>query len=200
MKIFKQTLALVGSLLLCSSLHAQDAKDDKIGTVNMQRLVADYYKTKALNETFAKYGEEIKGEDIERITAVKATEDEAKKLQEDAKDNNISSEQKSDLFRQSTAKQREARALFQERNSWVRRKQAALNDQAKIEFGKIREELRAIVKKTAEEEGYDYIFDRSGGSGAGIAILVYTKDATDLTGLLLERINQDAPEENKEGE
>lgn len=197
MKFFRQTFVFAAAILFLSPLQAQDEKNDKIGTVNMQRLVADYYKTKSINETFAKYSEEIKAEDTERMKAIQAADEESKKLQEDAKDNNISSEDKSDLFRQSTAKQREARALFQERASWVKRKQAALNDQAKIEFGKIREELMGFVQKIGDEEGYDYVFDRSAGSGAGVAILVYTKDATDLTGLLLERINKDAPEEKE---
>ncbi|MGC6426526.1 MAG: OmpH family outer membrane protein [Akkermansiaceae bacterium] len=200
MNIFRQTFSLVATALFFLPLHAQEERDDKIATVNMQRLVADFHKTKAVNETFAKYGEEIKLEDTERMKAIKAADDEAKKLQEAAKENNISSEEKSDLFRQSTAKQREARALFEERSSWVKRKQAALNDQAKIEFGKIRKELMGIVQEVGETEGYDFIFDRSAGSGAGVAIMVYTKDATDLTGLLLERINKDAPTEEKEGE
>lgn len=199
MHFIRQIFALSVAFLFLTPASAQEGETDKIGTVNMRRLVMDYYKTKSVNETFAKYGEEIKAEDLERMKAIKAADSEAKKLQEDARDNNISTEEKGEFFRQSTAKQREARALYQERTSWVQRKQAALNDQANIEFGKIREELMGIVQKTADAEGYDYIFDRSGGSGAGIAILVYTKDATDITGLLLEIINKDAPKED-EGE
>lgn len=200
MNFLRKTFVLAAAFLFLSPVYAQDEKDDKIGTVNMQRLVADYYKTKALNETFAKYGEEIKVEADERLKAIKASDDESKKFLEDAKDNNLSSEDKSNLFRQANAKQREARSLYEERNSWVKRKQAALNDQAKIEFGKIRQEVLEIVKETGDKEGYDYIFDRSGGSGAGVAILVYTKDATDLTGLLLELINKDAPKDDATGE
>ena len=52
-----------------------------------------------------------------------------------------------------------------------------------------------IVQAVGDEQGYDYIFDRSGASGAGVNVLVYTKDATDLTRLLLERINKDAPKD-----
>ena len=42
------------------------------------------------------------------------------------------------------------------------------------------------------------MFNRSGASGAGIPILSYSKDATDITGNLLERINKDAPEKKEE--
>jgi len=50
-----------------------------------------------------------------------------------------------------------------------------------------------MVRKAGEEKGYDFIFDRSGTSGAQIPILSYAKDATDLTAPLLEIINKDAP-------
>ena len=59
-------------------------------------------------------------------------------------------------------------------------------------------EILKMVQKYGEDEGYDYIFDRSGASGAGVPILSYTKDATDLTAVLLEIINKDAPEKAEE--
>lgn len=197
MKFFKNTLALF-AIFAMATANAQNEKEDKIATVNMQRLLADYHKTKSLNGTFTGYQEEIKGQDVKRMEDIKAAAEEAQKLQQDAKDPNLSDEDRGNLFRQSTAKQREAQALNQDRTSWVNRKRSALNDQAKVEYGKLRVEIMDIVQKVGDEEGYDYIFDNSGASGAGVAILVYTKDATDLTGLLLERINVDAPVEEKE--
>ena len=67
-----------------------------------------------------------------------------------------------------------------------------------MDFGDIREELVLMVQAVGEEKGFNFIFDRSGASGTGVAVLVYTKDATDLTGILLERINKDAPVEKKD--
>lgn len=194
MKFLKYTIALIAILSLTTA-HAQEDESDKIGTVNMQRLLADFHKTKALNKTFEGYQEEIQGQDVKRQEEIKAAAEEAKKLQQDAKDVNLSDEERSSLFRQSTAKQREAQGLLNDRSSWVQRKRAALNDQAKLEYGKLREEIMEIVNKVGDEEGFDYIFDNSGASGAGVSILVFTRDASDLTGMLIERINQDAPEE-----
>jgi hypothetical protein len=67
-----------------------------------------------------------------------------------------------------------------------------------MDFGNIRKELMLVVQAVGQEKGFDFIFDRSGASGAGVAVLVYSKDATDLTGILLERINKDAPVEKKD--
>lgn len=193
MKFLKSILLI--TIFSFSFVNAQEEESDQIGTVNMQRLLADYYKTKVLNKTFEGYQKEIKSQDEKRQEEIRAAADEAKKLQQDAKDVNLSNEDRSNLFRQSTGKQREAQGLLNDRSAWVQRKSAALKDQAELEYGKLREEIMSIVQKVGDEQGYDYIFDNSGASGAGVAILVFTKDASDLTGILLERINKDAPEE-----
>ena len=84
------------------------------------------------------------------------------------------------------------------RVAWARQKQAAFNDKINTELAKHRKEIIAIIQEVAKAEGYDFVFDRSGSSGAGIPILSYSKDASDITGNLLERINKDAPEEKEE--
>ena len=84
------------------------------------------------------------------------------------------------------------------RVAWARQKQAAFSDKINTELAEHRKEIIAIIQEVAKAEGYDFVFDLSGSSGAGIPILSYCKDATDITGNLLERINKDAPEEKEE--
>jgi Skp family chaperone for outer membrane proteins len=83
---------------------------------------------------------------------------------------------------------------------WLERKNAAFKEKENIELGKLREEILDAVREVGKEEGYDFIFDRSGASGANVLILAYAKDATDLTALVLERINRDAPKKDKDQE
>ncbi|MGJ8697017.1 MAG: OmpH family outer membrane protein [Verrucomicrobiaceae bacterium] len=193
MKFSRFLLTLIAPVLLAIPAVAQD-DEDKIATVDMSRLVNDYYKSAEARDTFKEYQTDIQKQDGERLETIKELAQAAQKLQQDAEDPSLSAEKRGELFKQSTSKQREAQGLQEERISWLKRKQAALNEKAAMEFGDIRKELMEIVQKVGDEEGYDFIFDRSGASGAGVAVLVYTKDATDLTGLLLERINKDAPE------
>ncbi len=192
MKLPRFFAALTASLFFAGFSTAQEG-EDKIGTVDMGRLVADYHVSASTRETFTGYQETIKKEDGERIEKMKAAAEKAQKLQQDADDPSLSAEKRDGLFRQASAMRDEVKRLQEDRATWLKRKQAQLNEEAKIKFGEIRKSLMGIVQKVGEEEGYDYIFDRSGASGAGVNILVYTKDATDLTGLFLERINKDAP-------
>jgi outer membrane protein len=57
----------------------------------------------------------------------------------------------------------------------------------------ILEEIRGKVQKHAEVEGYDYVLDKTGTSTSQVPILLYTKDATDITEVLLKLINEGAP-------
>ena len=173
----------LGLFSLSLSALAQEGSD-KIGSIDMNKLVKDFYKTAETSKIFRKYEEDIKKQNDVRLEGIKALVEEAKKLQ----------------------KQGEEPALDRERVAWLQRKQAALNEKAKIDYGKVRLEIVEKVREYGDAEGYDFIFDRSGLSGAGVAILSYSKDATDLTPALLAAINQGAPqtdsteEEPKESE
>ena len=54
-----------------------------------------------------------------------------------------------------------------------------------------------MVADHARAENISYVFDRSGLSTNQVPILLYAKDATDLTPVLLKILNKDAPEVSK---
>ena len=198
MKLFNSIIALAFGSLIVTSASAQEGKDDKIATVDMQKLVAQFYKTAETRDSFKVYEDEIKEQNTIRVDAIKAIVEEAKKIQKQAEEPTLDREKKNELFNELNRKQQEVQGLDGDRTAWIQRKQAALTEKAKIDFGEVRMEILKMVQKYGEDEGYDYIFDRSGASGAGVPILSYTKDATDLTAVLLEIINKDAPEKGEE--
>jgi outer membrane protein len=81
----------------------------------------------------------------------------------------------------------------------------ALQEQSQLRAKVILEEIRTKVRKHAEDGGYDYVLDKTGTSTSQVPILLYTKDATDITEVLLKTINEGAPapapveEEKSEG-
>jgi outer membrane protein len=60
----------------------------------------------------------------------------------------------------------------------------------------ILEEIRKLVEEKAKLDNFDYVFDKSGLSTSQVPILLYTKDATDITADLLKDLNKDAPAES----
>lgn len=198
MKALKIFALLCFSAIIPASLSAQE-KEDRIGTVNMQKLVDGYYKTAQTREEFKGYEKEIQADNDARVAVIKALVDEARKLQKQGEDPSLSREKKDELFKKAASKNQEAQGLVNARQEWGNQKQAALMEKLKVEFSALRAEIIAVVQKTGEEQGYDFILDRSGSSGAQVPILSYAKDATDLTATLLEIINKDAPAPAKDG-
>jgi len=200
MKFFQPIAALLGAAMICSTALAQEAegKPDKIASVNMQRLVSSFYKTKLTRDSFKQYEDRLKDVDKKKVEEITALNEEAQALRKSGEGSSVNAEKRSQIFREASIKKQQADNLQKGRVAWARQKQAAFNDKINTELAKHRKEIIAIIQEVAKAEGYDFVFNRSGASGAGIPILSYSKDATDITGNLLERINKDAPEEKEE--
>jgi Skp family chaperone for outer membrane proteins len=200
MKFFQPIAALLGAALIFSTALAQEGegKPDKIASVNMQRLVSSFYKTKLTRDSFKPYEDRLKDADKKKVEEITALNEEAQALRKSGEGSSVNAEKRSQIFREASFKKQRADNLQKGRVAWARQKQAAFNDKINTELAMHRKEIIAIIQEVAKTEGYDFVFDRTGASGAGIPILSYSKDATDITGNLLERINKDAPEEKKE--
>ena len=200
MKFFQSITALLGAAMICSTALAQEGegKPDKIASVNMQRLVSSFYKTQITRDSFKQYEDRLKDADKKKVEEITALNEEAEALRKSGEGSSVNAEKRSQIFREASIKKQRADNLQKGRVAWARQKQAAFNDKINTELAKHRKEIIAIIQEVAKAEGYDFVFNRSGASGAGIPILSYSKDATDITGNLLERINKDAPEEKEE--
>jgi outer membrane protein len=200
MKFFQPIAALLGTALIFSTALAQEGegKPDKVASVNMQRLVSSFYKTKLTRDSFKQYEDRLKDADKKKVEEITALNEEAQALRKSGEGSSVNAEKRSQIFREASFKKQRADNLQKGRVAWARQKQAAFNDKINTELAKHRKEIIAIIQEVAKAEGYDFVFDRSGSSGAGIPILSYSKDASDITGNLLERINKDAPEEKEE--
>ncbi|MDB4730644.1 OmpH family outer membrane protein [Akkermansiaceae bacterium] len=200
MNFFQPIAALLGAALIFSTALAQEGegKPDKIASVNMQRLVSSFYKTKLTRDSFKQYEDRLKDADGKKVEEITALNEEAQALRKSGEGSSVNAEKRSQIFREASFKKQRADNLQKGRVAWARQKQAAFNDKINTELAMHRKEIIAIIQEVAKAEGYDFVFNRSGASGAGIPILSYSKDATDITGSLLERINKDAPEEKEE--
>jgi Skp family chaperone for outer membrane proteins len=200
MKSLKILTSIAVALSFAAPLVAQDAAEeiDKIGTVDMQKLVSEYYKTDLTREAFKEYEVGIKKENEERVEKIKVLVEEARGLQKQGDDKSLTPQKKDEFFRKASEKNQRATALANERVAWVGRKQAALSEKANVEFAELRAEIVVVVKRVGVERDYDFILDRSGSSGAQVPILSYAKDATDLTAIVIVELNKDAPKESDE--
>jgi outer membrane protein len=176
---------------------AQESARLKIATVDMATLFKEFTPTK---EAQAKFQEEkggVEKQAMERKARLDQTKQELDNLQKQLSDPSVSDAKKQALFTERQTKQQQGEALQREAEEFVARKNRALQEQLQLRIKDILEKIRNKVQKHAEAEGYDYVLDKTGTSTSQVPVLLYTKDATDITEALLKTLNEGASAEEK---
>jgi outer membrane protein len=190
---FRQlTLACTGLLMIASApLQAQERL--KIATVDMQLLFKDYHRTNEAQTQINVERARIQKENNERLSRIRELEAELLSLRKQVDDPTISAKSREDLYKEFQMKTQEGVALDRERREYLQRRNASLNEKMMQRMRGILEEIRKLVEDQAKTDDYDYVFDKSGLSTSQVPFLLYTKDATDITPVLLKELNKDAP-------
>ncbi|WP_265594751.1 OmpH family outer membrane protein [Haloferula sp. BvORR071] len=174
----------------------------KVATVDMQALFQAYHKTKETRDTIQGDVERVKKEQEGRITKLGDLEKEIMSLKKQSEDPSLADAKRRELQNSTQVKNQEYQSLRTEMEEFLKRKDRAVKEQMLLQMKEILEEIRGKVQKHAESEGYDYVLDKTGTSTSQVPILLYTKDATDITESLLKTINDGAPapaEKKEEG-
>lgn len=177
------------------SLAALPAEEPlRIATTDMQTLFNRYYRTieaqKKINVERAK----IQLHNNERLENIRNLEEELASLRKQFRDPSISDKKKQEVFRDLQLKTQHGNELNRERQEFLERRERALNEHMVRTMRGILEEILLLVRKQAKSDDYDYVFDRSGHSTSQVPFLLHAKDAVDLTPILLQKLNKDAPE------
>ncbi|WP_193213537.1 OmpH family outer membrane protein [Luteolibacter marinus] len=182
------------TLSLGGIVSAQESARIKVATVDMQALFQEFHETKATKLKFEGEQKRVAGDFDKRKASLMKLKEEADTLQKQLEDPSVADAKKQELYKERQQKQVEFEGLQKEIEEFVQRKSRALSEQMQLEMKRILEEIQGKVQKHAEAEGYDYVLDKTGTSTSQVPILLYTKDATDITGALLKTINEGAPE------
>ena len=55
--------------------------------------------------------------------------------------------------------------------------------------------MQAIVQKIAEDKDFDYVFETSGKTSSQLEPLLYIRNSTDITELVITELNKNKPPE-----
>lgn len=185
-------LAVIAAATTCIAT-AQAAP--KIATVDMQELFKQYFRTNEAQQQINVERARIQKDNNERLVRIRELETSLGDLRKQMDDPSIADSRKQTLYRDLQAQQQEAVHLDRERREFLQRRNQALNERMIQRMRGILEEIRALVEEQARADDYDFVFDKSGLSTSQVPILLYTKDATDITAVLLKDLNKDAPED-----
>lgn len=190
----RRLIALAMAALFFGNASAQEAKLN-IATVDMMLLYNEYYKTNLARQEFSVDKARISKDNSDKLTAIRQVENDIRLLKQQSEDATLSDQKKNQVYKDYQYKFQMGTQLDKERREYVGRKEQALREKTAIRMRAILDEIRALVEVRAKAENYDYVFDKSGMSTSQVPFLLYAKDATDITPLLLKELNKDAPAE-----
>ena len=193
MKLFSRLFPALLSLLLITSASAQNKIS--IATVDMQELFKNYYRTNEAQKQINVEKARIQKDNNERLARIRTLEEQLETLGKQLEDPTIADSKKQELFKDRQVKLQEGIALDRERREFLQRRNQALNEKLMQRMKGILEEIRKLVEEKAKLGNYDYVFDKSGMSTSQVPVLLYAKDATDITADLLKDLNKDAPKD-----
>jgi len=165
----------------------------KIGTVDMNRVFSNYYKTK---EAQSKYSEAEKAanDDLNgRVETLKKSMQEISQLNSDLQKPGLAKEEIDAKRKDLQPKIDAARALDREIADFRASKQKALQDQ----FLRMRKDIVDDIMKTVNEivkaKGFDIVFDKSGLSAGAVPVVLYSRDDLDFSADVTAALNKNAP-------
>jgi len=165
----------------------------KFGTVDMNLVFSEYYKTKDAQAKYAD-AEKTANDDLNgRVDTLKASMKDISQLNTDlqkpdlAKD--VADAKKKDL----QAKVAAARTLDREIADYRSSKQKGLQDQ----FLRMRKDIVDDIMKTVNDlvkaKNYDIVFDKSGLSAGAVPVVLYSRSDLDFTQEVIAALNKNAP-------
>lgn len=182
---------LTGLFLLQGSAMAQKLK---IATVSMERLFNEYKMTAEVQREINIERARIQKENNEKLSDIRAIDKKLQEIREQLgnKELEIGEKKKAELRKEAGELSQDGIHKERERTEYLERRNGSLNEKMKKKMRGILETIKRSVEERAKSGNYDYIFDASGNSNQGIPFVLHAREATDLTGSLLEELNKDA--------
>ena len=187
--LLKTSIALLSFIFILSAASAQGLK---VGIVDMNRVFAEYYKTKDADKVVNEQKEAAKKE-LESINNdYKKLLDSYQKLAKEIKDPAIGEELRKKKATEAEGVASKARALEREKKELTDRRQRMLLTEVDRKRKAIIEEIQDVVSDMAKKKNYDVVFDKSGLGSRGIPFLLHSKDGVDFSQELIKELNKGA--------
>jgi outer membrane protein len=189
-----QMMAVATAAFGLSLLAAHGAPvEQKIATVNLQKVFEKYYKTVRSTAALKQEAAEMQKERKDMVDAEQKQEAEWQKLIDKAEDQAVSAEERAKSKTAAAEKLREVKNSGQNIQEYDRASSARLREKERQRRDDIVKEIRAVLDADAKGVGYTLVLDVSGESANLAPIVLYSAGANDMTESLIKELNAGAP-------
>lgn len=190
--LFSMIRSLILSLSILGLINSQ-AADLKFGIIDMSKAFSEFHKTKEAAEKFKGNLDKAQKEMNDRWSVYKNLMTDMQKLKKEASDPIMTGEARQKKAVEFEEKGKELRSLEQEIGEAQNRRSSQLKQEDMSIRKGIYDEILVVVREKSKTEGYDFVFDKSGMSLSTVPVLIYYKDAVDITDQVIVELNKSAP-------
>jgi outer membrane protein len=193
MKKLLQIVALATAALavgpIWSPVRAGVPAEQKIATVDLQKVFEQFYKTQRSNMKFKQEAADMDKERKDLVDAGKKQEAEWQKLIDKAEDQAVSAEQRAKSKKAAEDAFRQVKSAEQTIQEFDRMSSAKLREENRQRRDDIVKEIRNVLNADAKAAGYTLVLDVSGESANMAPVVIYSSGVNDLTEGLIKELN-----------
>jgi outer membrane protein len=191
---------LIPGLLLFSLLGGSAFAQTKIATVNLEKLFANYWKTRQANQVLEDNAAKMKKSHDDLLENFRKAKEDYQKLLDSASDPVVSTDERDKRKKNAEDKLKDLKALDEEIGKFEREASANISAQKDTYRKRILDEIKLVISGKAKSAGYVLVVD----SGAQTYMadpsgpyytptLLYIETNTDITDAVLTQLNSGAP-------
>lgn len=169
------------------------AAEDKVGIVDAQAAIKQYYKTQSATDTLRKLGDELQDAQRRMVAKLGEMDEAVKKAILESNDKALSEEARSkkrEAAEEKLADLKEFEIQVRKSDLDNRRK---MEEQQSLMLKPIIQEVKGVVAEVAKEQGLILVLD---GSESNLGAVFYFEKRLDITEAVVKRLNKDAPPES----
>ena len=185
---------LVGGLSQGLSRGQEESQEQpRAAVVNIQELFRKYYKSDRTQEEINLERARIQKDHNDTMGRLRSMDEALRQLAARLQQTDLSPEDRAAVEREQGLRLQERQVLDQNRRDVVLARHAELNKKMVVRMENLLEEIRLLVADWADQAGYDLVFDVDGLNTSQVPVLLFAKNATDITPMILKELNKNAP-------
>ncbi|MEC8943217.1 MAG: OmpH family outer membrane protein [Verrucomicrobiota bacterium] len=171
------------------------AEEEKLRTavVNIQKLFRNYHKVDKAEEEINMERARIQKEHNDVAGRLRSMDQSLRELEVSLQSTNLTGQNRSSLEREKGVRFHERERINHERTSDLRARHTELNRKMVARMDALLQEIHDLVAGQAEGLGFDLVFDIDGTSPSQVPMLLFARDAMDLTPMILKELNKNGP-------
>jgi outer membrane protein len=177
-------------LVLCLISAIETRAQAKIGTVDMDRVLKEYHKSKEAEAKLNEAAKAAKKEFDDRVEAHKKALDEINKLNAQLEAPALSADAKAARAKERDEKIASIKNMEREINDFRQTREQQLQQQMLRLREGIVKEIVDVVMERGKSRNLDLVFDKSGATSNRFSYILFSPDSMDFTAEIISELNK----------